>query len=200
MIRLTSGRFKGRNLKTAPGMSTRPTLSRLRQAWMNAWQTYLPDAIVVDLFAGSGALGFESLSRGAKHVTFVEMDRKALNVIEQNAAILGVEDCVDILSCPAEKAADLISKSPGAVPVDLVFMDPPYRKGWEEKILSTWDWPKILGENGRIGVESWYDKKEPTAFCPPTLEIVRDQRYGETRLTMYALRTISGESALGEQT
>ena len=84
MIRITSGLYRGRSLKTPPNTKTRPTASRVRAALLNSLQDRIPEARVVDLFAGSGGLGFEALSRGAAQVTFVDSDRNAQKAIQEN--------------------------------------------------------------------------------------------------------------------
>ena len=89
-MRIIAGRWRGRIIDAPPGRKTRPTADRVREAWMSALQTEIPGSRVVDLFAGSGALGLELLSRGAEHVTFVERAQPALRTLKANAAKLAV--------------------------------------------------------------------------------------------------------------
>src|SRR4051812_18174623 len=98
MLRITGGEFRGRSLHAPKGDHTRPTQSKLRQALFNSLQASLPDARVLDLFAGSGALGFEALSRGAAHVHFIESARPVAKLIEKNGAELRVLDRMTLWS------------------------------------------------------------------------------------------------------
>src|SRR5947209_5287288 len=98
MIRLTGGIFRGRVIQTPSHQHTRPSHARLRQALFNSLQTEIPEARVLDLFAGSGALGFEALSRGAESVVFVESNRSALKVIDKNIQDLDVKSQTRVLA------------------------------------------------------------------------------------------------------
>jgi 16S rRNA (guanine966-N2)-methyltransferase len=187
MLRITSGEFKGRMIRTVDTQATRPTQSRLRQAWVNAWQMRLPGARVLDIFAGSGALGFEALSRGAAHCVFIEKSPQAVRVIEENARELDVVQKVTVLGGDAQKMLPRVLLE---APYDLVFMDPPYDLGLDRSLLEGWPWKELIGENSQVGVEASYDPSGP--FQVNHFRVVRDQRYGATRLTMYAR---NGESS-----
>lgn len=137
-MRIVSGAHRGRTLKTPPGDATRPTSDRARQAVFNIlehapWAPELHGARVIDLFAGSGALGFEALSRGAGFALFVETDDAARGVIRENIDALGLFGQTRI---HRRDATDL-GQRPAAMgePFDLAFLDPPYRKGLGEKAL-----------------------------------------------------------------
>ncbi|MBU6154543.1 MAG: 16S rRNA (guanine(966)-N(2))-methyltransferase RsmD [Bdellovibrionales bacterium] len=183
VLKITSGVHRGRLIKTLPGTATRPTSERLRQSWMNSLQMRLGDARILDLFSGSGALGLEALSRGAGSVLFVEENPKAARIIAENAKQLVVEDRVEILNRKVEKILpELLSKAP----FDFIFMDPPYECGHEEKLLASWPWDQILNPEGLLCIESAYRKEG--GFAPPhSLKIARDERYGDSQLTFYAL-------------
>jgi 16S rRNA (guanine966-N2)-methyltransferase len=122
MIRIIAGDFKGRRLKTPTGRTVRPTSDRVREAWFSILQQSIPDARVLDLFAGSGALGFEALSRGAARVDFVETHRVSLTTLKENIEALKVEDRVTIHRMDARRFAEGLQ--PGAY--DVAFADPPY--------------------------------------------------------------------------
>ena len=141
----------------------------------------LPEARVLDLFSGTGALGLEALSRGASFVLFVEENPKAAHLIQQNAKTLGMQDQISVLVKKAEKSFTLFAEEP---PFDFVFMDPPYEKGYEEKILGEWPWERVLTENGKLCIESAH-RKEGGFAAPSSLRIVRDERYGDSQLTFY---------------
>jgi 16S rRNA (guanine966-N2)-methyltransferase len=122
-VRIIAGRWRGRPILAPPGQGTRPTSDRTREALFSMLASRLGSfdgLAVADLFAGSGALGLEALSRGAARCTFVETDRAAIEAIRRNLAALGAQG--DIHAAPAEQA-----RLPG--PLDLAFLDPPYRSG-----------------------------------------------------------------------
>jgi 16S rRNA (guanine966-N2)-methyltransferase len=122
LLRIIAGEFKGRRLKAPAGRTVRPTADRVKEAWFSILQQSIPDARVLDLFAGSGALGFEALSRGAVAVDFVESHTASLAAIRDNAATLNVEARVTIHRSDAMRFAARLQ--PGAY--DVAFADPPY--------------------------------------------------------------------------
>lgn len=132
MLRIIAGEFKGRRLKTPASDKVRPTADRVREAWFSILQQSIPDARVLDLFAGSGALGFEALSRGAVSVDFVEKHQASLAVIRENATTLNVESRVTIHRSDAMRFAERLQ--PGAY--DVAFADPPYATD-DAKLLVT---------------------------------------------------------------
>jgi 16S rRNA (guanine966-N2)-methyltransferase len=122
VIRIIAGEFKGRRIKTPDSAKVRPTADRVREAWFSILQHWVREARVLDLFAGSGALGFEALSRGAASVDFVEVHRASLAVLKANAVSLKVEDRVTIHRVDGLRFAERLR--PGAY--DIAFADPPY--------------------------------------------------------------------------
>jgi 16S rRNA (guanine966-N2)-methyltransferase len=193
VLKITSGLFRGRLIQSLPGLETRPTTERLRQAWLNSLQFSLPDARILDLFSGSGALGLEALSRGAAYVIFVESNPKAASLIQKNIHDLGLQDQARVISKKIELALPELMKEP---PFDLIFMDPPYHQGYEELVLQQWPLRELLQENGRICVESAKQKgagKSGGYPAPPLFEIIRDERYGDSQLTFYSPSQESGE-------
>jgi len=126
-MRIIAGEHRGRRLASPPGRGTRPMLDRVKEAVFSSLGEQVVDARVLDLFAGSGSLGLEALSRGAASVRFVETGRKALEALEENVATLGVEEhaelcAVDALGASAWRAPE---EAEGGW-ADLVFLDPPY--------------------------------------------------------------------------
>jgi 16S rRNA (guanine966-N2)-methyltransferase len=129
-VRIIAGRHRGRTLRAPEGAATRPTADRVRQAlfdmlWHAAWggRMAVQDQLVLDAFAGTGALGLEALSRGADHCTFIEKDRTALAALRANITACGEDARSAVL------AADATRPPAARVPCGLVFLDPPYGKG-----------------------------------------------------------------------
>ena len=131
-LRIIAGEFKGRRLKVPSGRSVRPTGERVREAWFSILQQFIPGARVLDLFAGSGALGFEALSRGAVAVDFVETQRLSLAALHANAETLKVEDRVTIHRVDAVRFAERLQ--PGQY--DVAFADPPYATDGAERLAA----------------------------------------------------------------
>src|SRR6187402_1987916 len=129
-MRIVAGELRGRRLVAPAAATTRPTTDKVREAVFNALASLdaVVDARVVDLYAGSGALGLEALSRGAAHCTFVERDRGAVRAIDENIATLGLRERSRVV------VGDGIA-SASQLPADLAFADPPY--GFDE-------WPRLL--------------------------------------------------------
>ena len=162
-----AGEARGRHLAAPDGRDTRPTSDRVREAIFNSLRSMdrLDGALVVDLFAGSGALGIEALSRGAAHCTFVEKHRGAVAVIEANLASTKLADRADV------RTADAISFAAKAGSADLVLADPPYAfDGWDG-LLATLCASFVVIESDRA--------VEP----PRPWTVVRCQRYGTTVVT-----------------
>jgi 16S rRNA (guanine966-N2)-methyltransferase len=183
MLRLTGGEFRGRNIHTPANDKTRPTQAKLRQALFNSLQFQIPEARVLDLFAGSGALGFEALSRGAAFVTFIESAKPVVKLIEKNVAELKVADRAEILAESVETAIPRLGKR-GLY--DIVLADPPYAGGWEEKLLAM-DWTRLLNPDGLFCLE-WGTQKSKVAELPekaPFLVKIREKNYGDSVLTTY---------------
>jgi 16S rRNA (guanine966-N2)-methyltransferase len=155
-----------------PGMGTRPTTDKVREATFNALGSLglIIDARVADLFAGSGAVGIEAISRGARSCVFVERDRSALAALRDNLAMLGCEDVAKVV------AGDVMSIA-ASLDVDLVYADPPYGFEAWERLLSVLTAPFIVTESGH---ELGEDLGTPNG-----LEIVRSQRYGRTWVTFW---------------
>jgi len=132
LLRIIAGEFKGRRLRTPTGRAVRPTSDRVRESWFSILQQSIPDARVVDLFAGSGALGFEALSRGAVAVDFVETHRDSLTALKANIEALKVEERVTIHRIDALRFAERLP--PNAY--DVAFADPPYATDAAARLLA----------------------------------------------------------------
>src|SRR5712664_594285 len=144
LLRIIAGEFKGRRLKTPTTTRVRPTADRVREAWFSILQQSIPDARVLDLFAGSGALGFEALSRGAVSVDFVETYRGSLTTLKANIEALKVEDRVTIHRMDAVRFAERLQPAQ----YDVAFADPPYATDDAERVAGIFratPFARILG-------------------------------------------------------
>ncbi|MEN9505643.1 MAG: hypothetical protein RI958_1569 [Actinomycetota bacterium] len=174
-MRVVSGEYGGRKLVAPPGDTTRPTTDRVREAVINSLDSMglIDDAIVVDLFAGSGAMGIEALSRGAARCTFVERDRSALQALRANLATLGLDDRTAVV------ATDVLAWLPAMRNVDLALVDPPYTFDAWGRLL------ELLHASYAV-----CEAAKPVA-APPGWESLRVKRYGRTTVTLLA-RTDAG--------
>ncbi len=133
-MRIVAGRWRGRRISAPPGSRVRPTLDRVREAWMSILQLDLPSARVLDLYAGSGALGLEALSRGAVTADFVEKDPKSLRVLRENIDALGALNVATI----HRKSALPFAEALGVLAYDIAFADPPYATADAAKLAERW--------------------------------------------------------------
>jgi 16S rRNA (guanine966-N2)-methyltransferase len=169
-MRIVAGEWGGRRIEAPPGRDTRPTTDRVREAWMSAVADAIPGARVLDLFAGSGALGLEALSRGAERATFVESGAPALRALRANLAALDAEDRAAVVRGDAMRYLAGLSSDA----FDLAFADPPYGRdlaaGVVRRFLET-PFARLLCVEHRVS--------DPL----PRVEGARERRYGDTVLT-----------------
>ena len=149
-MKIISGKYKGRNLEGFKLEGTRPTMDRVKESLFGIIQIYLKDSIVLDLFSGSGNLGIEALSEGAKEAYLVDYNYKAIKTIENNVKNIGVEN-VNIINMDYKKALNSFNEK---VKFDLIFLDPPYKTNYIEESIKIIDEFNILNENGIIICES----------------------------------------------
>ncbi len=131
-LRIVAGEFGGRRISTPSGRATRPTRESVREAWFSALGDRVPGARVLDLFAGSGALGLEALSRGATHVDFVERSPPAFSALERNIEVLDVAERADAYR---EDAFAFLSRTAGSVAYDIALADPPYESDSAPRLI-----------------------------------------------------------------
>ncbi|WP_030527939.1 16S rRNA (guanine(966)-N(2))-methyltransferase RsmD [Phycicoccus jejuensis] len=179
MTRIIAGTHGGRTLRTPPGAGTRPTSDRVREALFSALEARgaVRGAHVLDLYAGSGALGLEAVSRGARSCVLVESDRRAATVIAANVASLALRG---VRVVPTTVASALAGEPGAEGPADLVLLDPPYDVGEDalasvlERLADGW-----LGDDGLVVVER--SSRSPEPAWPTGLERVgKPRKYGET--------------------
>ena len=175
MLRVVAGAYGGRRLKTPPGGATRPTADRVREALFSILGPAVSGARVLDLFAGSGALGIEALSRGAASATFVERDPRAAATIRANLTSVGAEGEV-----VTRDALSWLADPPAAVAFDLVLLDPPYDSARRLARSLSGRLPGVLAADALIVSES--DKRNPLSLDLP----LEDERsYGDTRIAIH---------------
>jgi 16S rRNA (guanine966-N2)-methyltransferase len=170
-VRIVAGRWRGRRIAAPPGDRVRPTLDRVREAWMSIVMPWLPEARVLDLFAGSGALGLEALSRGARSADLVENDPRVFRILQQNVATLGATDATLHRTDALRFASQLGPRS-----YEIAFADPPYGSGAAEQLAARWlAAPFAL----ILGIE--HDPKKELPGEPAV------RRYGSTAIAFYQL-------------
>jgi 16S rRNA (guanine966-N2)-methyltransferase len=169
-VRIVAGEWRGRRIKAPAGDKVRPTADRVREAWMSIVQPHLAGASVLDLFAGSGALGLEALSRGASSAVFVEIAPASLRALSENIATLGAADAASIRRGDALRFAQ--SLQPHAF--DVAFADPPYGHRSAARLAELWQTTPFAR---LIGIEH-----ESAEQMPPGGD---SRRYGTTVVTFY---------------
>lgn len=175
-MRVVAGAAKGRRLVAPAGDQVRPTADRVKEALFSSLQLVVPGASVLDLFAGSGGLGLEALSRGAARVTFVERDRRALDALRRNIATVDLPG-TDVVAADAMQALE--GELPGA-PFDLVLADPPYRYSDRDLEVLLGRLVASLGEGAVVIVER--DARSGRIPWPEPLQPGAPRRYGDTAL------------------
>jgi 16S rRNA (guanine966-N2)-methyltransferase len=178
-MRVIAGTHKGRLLKAPKGERTRPTSDRVREALFSILGESVQAATVLDLFAGSGALGIEALSRGAASAAFVDEAQSAVSVIADNLEALGLEG--EVIRMPALRA--LACTPVTARQYDLVFIDPPYRLASALGPELSVALKPLLSANARVVTES--DRRDPLAL---ELPLQLERRYGDTLIRIHGAR------------
>ena len=179
-MRIIGGKHRGQRLVAPSGRSTRPTSDRVRESIFNilahnTLRSSIESVRVLDLFAGSGALGFEALSRGARFCQFVENDAEARAIIRRNAETLGVTGICKIW----RRDATQLGRCAPQAPFDLVFIDPPYGKNLGSAALASLLDGQWLSPNAMIMLEE--STRAPLPI-PPQLELVDVREYGDTKV------------------
>ncbi|WP_077325970.1 16S rRNA (guanine(966)-N(2))-methyltransferase RsmD [Virgibacillus siamensis] len=175
-MRIIAGTCKGRQLQPVTGKSTRPTTDKVKEAVFQMIGPFFNGGNCLDLFAGSGSLGLEALSRGMAHGVFVDKHPKAIHTIHGNVKTLNMEEKTEIFRADAFRALQAASKR--NLQFDLVFLDPPYGKVNYEKLLEKIDGLQLLTKNGMIYCE--HDTSEQLAPEIGNFSIMKHADYGGT--------------------
>lgn len=175
-MRVISGKFRGRKLNTLAGDSVRPTSDKIKEAVFSIIQFEIEGTRFLDLFAGSGQMGIEAMSRGAREAVFVDSRRDSINIVSQNLDLLRLKDNVRIVNCDSmlflKKTDDKF---------DIVYIDPPYATNLLENSLDILD--SVMSASGIVICESPADKELPSAI--KGFPVMRKYRYGKICITVY---------------
>lgn len=180
-LRVIAGQARGRKLKAPRGISTRPTLDRVREALFNIIGNRIWDSTCLDLFAGTGALAIEALSRGATRAVLVEKDPKALACIRDNLSSTGLEERAEVLKDDVYRAIPRLGRE--GRKFDFIFLDPPYEQGHLSRVLPLLSQYRLLQQEGWIIVET--RSREPAIEEIAGYRLKRREKYGEAALNFY---------------
>ena len=181
-MRVITGKARGKRLKELPGLDTRPTTDRVKEGLFNVIQFDIEGRRVLDLFAGTGQLGIECLSRGASYCDFVDVSRTAAVIVRENLKTAGLESQATV----HQRDYNAFLQTVRNQKYGLIFLDPPYAETWLEQALETIANIDIVSGNGIIVCESALDKELPELSAP--YEKGREYRYGKIKITLYHRR------------
>ena len=180
-MRVIAGEHKGRRLTAVPGKGTRPTTDKVKESIFNMIGPYFDGGWVLDLYAGTGGLGIEALSRGAERAVFVERDAKAFAVVQQNVAACRLQERAELYKNDAARALQALAKR--NLQFDLVFLDPPYAQQKIAEVIAT------LQERDLVADGAWIVTEHDTGVKLPDrigkCVINRSAVYGDTAVTLY---------------
>jgi len=179
-LRIIAGEFKGKRLFSPKDRRVRPTTDKVKEAVFSMVSGYLEDAVVVDLFSGTGNLGLEALSRGARKCWFCDNSRDSMELVRRNIAHCGQEERSVTLTGDFSRALGRVTDK-----VDILFLDPPYGKGLIEKSLERACELSLLGQDGVAVAECGEGEDLPEAVSGMTK--VKQKRYGAISVAIYAI-------------
>jgi 16S rRNA (guanine966-N2)-methyltransferase len=183
-MRVIAGQFRSRKLKGPGALRLRPTGDRLRETIFNILGPEIEDSLFVDVYAGTGAMGIEAFSRGAREVAWIESDPKAAELIEQNLESLGIRANADLIR--ADAVAGLKRLAARHAMADFIFIDPPYEKTEEhERVLDYLDSAHLIAPRGCVLVEHFWKSALPERF--DRLERFRLVEQGDASVSLYRL-------------
>ena len=176
-MRIISGSRRGHKLIEFQGDSVRPTTDRVKESIFNLIQEYVPESVCLDMFAGSGALSFEAISRGAARAVLVDKDKRSVDIIKKNTASLGFEE-----QCEIRNEDCFIYAERTGEKFDIIFLDPPYNRNFIEPVLDAIVDKELLSDGGIVVLES-----DDTDFSGEKegLAILKQRKYGRTYITVY---------------
>lgn len=190
MVRIIAGIAGGIPIKVPPTDKTKPTLDRVKESVFSILQPYIPGTKVLDLFAGSGSLGLEALSRGADFAVFVDSSRLCVETIKENIGKTRMTEKAQVVKADVYKAIQYFSRQ--GMKFDIIFLDPPYARNFVCKTLQMIVDNDIINENGLIAAE--HIDSEPLPGRIGKLAKVRSKQYGDTVFTFYVHKSENGEA------
>ncbi|AIQ68704.1 16S rRNA (guanine(966)-N(2))-methyltransferase RsmD [Paenibacillus graminis] len=180
-MRVVSGSAKGRPLKSVPGTGTRPTTDKVKEAMFSMIGPYFDGGAALDLFAGTGGLGIEALSRGMDQAVFVDMEQKSIDTVRANLKAARVEEQAEVYRNDAGRALSALEKRGRSF--DLVFLDPPYRLKYGNELMLTMVQKGLLRQDAVIVLEHESSYEYPEVI--PGFRRTRQAVYGETAVSIY---------------
>ena len=180
-MRIIAGRARGHKLKSPDGNSTRPTTDKIREAMFSILFDKVIDAKVLDIFAGTGAVGIESLSRGAKKAIFVDQNHRCCDIIEKNLEKTRLNEFASVFCNDSFRAMDMLSKKGDKF--DIIFIDPPYFEGYFDRVIEDICDKELLEGDGVIVVEKHLSVEMKDKY--EGLELFKEKKYGEILLCFY---------------
>jgi len=182
-MRVIAGKFRSRQLKGPGKMVLRPTSDRLRETLFNVLGPAVEDSLFVDIFAGTGAVGIEAISRGAREVVLIESHARAAKLIRENLEALGIRAGAELIEADAVTGLERIEKR--HLVADFIFLDPPYAKPAEHvRVLEFLDASRLVAPRGMVIVEHHWRTGLPERF--DRLECTRQIEQGDTVLSFYS--------------
>jgi 16S rRNA (guanine966-N2)-methyltransferase len=181
-MRVVSGVCKGRSLKAVPGNTTRPTTDKVKEALFNMIGPYFDGGIGLDLFAGSGGLGIEALSRGLEKVIFIDRESKAIQIIHENIQACKFEEKTEVYRNDAALALKALIKR--GINFDYIFLDPPYKKQQLVNLMEKIDEHHLLKNGGIVVCEHSHDVELPKTIGE--LTEIKHEKYGIISVTIYS--------------
>lgn len=177
-MQVIAGSAKGRKLKSLPGLTTRPILARIKKSLFDIIRLPVIEACFLDLFAGTGAVGIEALSRGARLAVFIEKDPNAIKIIRDNLQMTRFLDQGQVLPGNVFDQLKILGRT-----YNIIFVGPPYKLGVTKDTIACIDQYQVLAEDGLIIAQHHY--KEPMDIQVGGLWMYRQERYGDTRLSFF---------------
>jgi 16S rRNA (guanine966-N2)-methyltransferase len=181
-LRVIAGEYKGRRLDPVEGTDIRPTSDKVKEALFSILGGAVIDSTFLDLFGGTGGIGIEALSRGARHVVFIDSNNRSIKVLRGNLKRLDIKEHVEVYNADYSTAIRKLYKY--GKRFDIIYIDPPYGIGLAESALKEIDQNPILSQAGLIVVE--HDSKEDMPQKVGKLYLYRNKKYGNTVLSFYS--------------
>ncbi|MBW7458246.1 16S rRNA (guanine(966)-N(2))-methyltransferase RsmD [Paenibacillus sepulcri] len=194
-MRVIAGTAKGRALKAVPGMNTRPTTDKVKEAIFSMIGPYFEGGWALDLFAGTGGLGIEALSRGADHAVFVDLEQSSIDVVKRNVQAAGFTEQAEIYRNESLRALKALAKRGTAFRI--VFLDPPYKIRNMDVMMQSLSGLGLLSHGAVIVVEHDAGHTYPEAI--DGFEQAKHSTYGDTAVTIYYYRHADGSTVQMEE-